>query len=99
MPAYVITDARVVSQDGVEAYRRIARASIAQYGGRYLALSGDVTALEGNWSPSLFVILEFPDADAARSWYGSREYAEALPIALRILHRNMILVDQPSPAP
>jgi uncharacterized protein (DUF1330 family) len=99
LPAFVITDARVVSQEGVEAYRRIARASIAQYGGRYLALSRNVTALEGDWSPSLFVILEFPDADAARAWYGSPEYAEALPIALRILHRDMILVDQPSPPP
>jgi uncharacterized protein (DUF1330 family) len=95
MPAYVITDARVISQHGVDEYRRIAKSSIAHYGGRYLALSDKITVLEGEWSPPLLVILEFPDGDAARAWYASPEYAAALPIAADILDRSMIVVDQP----
>ena len=33
--------------------------------------------LEGTWAPERFVILEFADADTARRWWRSPEYAEA----------------------
>ena len=33
--------------------------------------------LEGDRTPNRLVVLEFPDADAARRWYHSAEYAEA----------------------
>ncbi len=101
MSAYVITDVRVVDAGGTEEYRRLARDSIKKHGGRYLALSSAVESLEGDWSPEAIVILEFPDAATARTWYHSPEYAPALPLAKVCLARDMILVDaaRPTAAP
>jgi len=81
MPAYVVVNLRVLDPVRYEEYKRQAPASIAAYGGRYLARGGAVSVLEGTWQPSRFVILEFPDAARARAWWDSKEYAA--PKALR----------------
>jgi len=99
MVAYVISDGRLISKDGLEEYHRIARASIEQYGGRYIAMTQRVSVLEGDWQPNGLTMLEFPDDATAKAWYNSKEYAEALPYARRILDRSMIVVNQVSPLP
>lgn len=93
MPAYVISEARIRDATAVEGYRSRAAASIAQYGGRYLARGGTVEALEGEWRPNRIVIVEFPDIERARAWYRSPEYAAALQVRDAALTRNLILVD------
>lgn len=93
MPAYVIAEVRIRDAAAVEAYRSRAAASIAQYGGRYLARGGTVEALEDEWRPNRIVIVEFPDIERARAWYRSPEYAAALQIRDAALTRNLILVD------
>jgi len=80
MNAYVIADVTVTNPEGYAAYRPLAAASIAQYGGRFIARGGAVESLEGGWSPSRVVILEFPSMAAARAWYDSPEYQAALRI-------------------
>ena len=77
MPAYIVSDIEVTDPVKYEAYKKLAPASIALYGGRYLTRGGSTTALEGDWKPGRMVILEFPDADSARAWYGSPEYSQA----------------------
>ena len=96
MVALVISDARLISTDGIAEYRRIARASIEEFGGRYVAMTKRIDVLEGDWTPEGLTILEFPDADAARAWYRSAAYSAALPYARRTLERSMIIVDQSS---
>jgi uncharacterized protein (DUF1330 family) len=49
--------------------------------------------LEGSWSPSTLIIVEFPDAERARAWYRSAEYAEALQFRDAALTRDLILVE------
>jgi uncharacterized protein (DUF1330 family) len=93
MSAYVIVDVRVLSSERLLDYRRVAKASIAKYGGRYLALSSKIDVLEGDWNPGLVVLLDFPSATAARTWYESEDYAPALEIAKSDLGREMIIVD------
>ena len=75
MAAYVIADIEVLDNAGYEEYRRQVPASIAAYGGRYLARGGATEVLEGSWSPKRCVILEFPDMDRFRAWWSSPEYA------------------------
>jgi uncharacterized protein (DUF1330 family) len=48
--------------------------------------------LEGEWTPRAIVVVEFPDMDAARTWYRSPAYANALEVRDRALARNLILV-------
>ena len=93
MPAYLISDVTVKNHESYEAYRTRAAPSIAQYGGRYLARGGAVEPLEGEWTPRIIIIAEFPNLDSARAWYRSPEYAEALAFRDAGLSRNLILVD------
>jgi uncharacterized protein (DUF1330 family) len=51
-------------------------------------------ALEGAFAPhQRIVILSFPDAQAARAWYSSDAYAEALSLASSALQRRLFIVD------
>ena len=93
MPAYIISDVTIRDPNAIETYRTRAAASIAHHGGRYLVRGGTIEVLEGEWKPRTIIIAEFPDMDAARIWYRSSEYAQALEIRDRALNRNLILVD------
>ena len=56
MSAYVIADIEITDSAGYEEYRRRVPATIAQYGGRYLARGGTVDVLEGEWQPRRLVV-------------------------------------------
>lgn len=60
MAAYLVADVLVTDVEGYEEYRQRVPATIAAYGGRCLARGGTCEALEGDWAPNRFVILEFP---------------------------------------
>ena len=76
-----------------ERYRQLAPPSIARYGGRYLVRGGRTETLEGSWSPSRFVVLEFPTRDQARAWWDSPEYAEAKALRQSCAETEMLLVE------
>ena len=95
MPAYVISEVKVLDADLAERYRPLAAATIAQYGGRYIVRAGEVDLFEGERDPAKrFVIVEFPTMDRARAWYHSPEYAEALKIRQAgALERTLVFVE------
>ncbi|MCX4028488.1 DUF1330 domain-containing protein [Endozoicomonas sp. SM1973] len=45
------------------------------FGGEYVVMSGSTEIKEGDWTPTLPVIIKFPSIDAANEWYNSDEYA------------------------
>src|SRR4051812_43582652 len=98
MAAYIISDLTPLDAEAIAIYRTRAAASIAHHGGRYLARGGAIDVLEGSWTPRNIVVVEFPDAESARAWYRSPDYAEALSVRDRALRRNLILVDGVLPA-
>jgi uncharacterized protein (DUF1330 family) len=75
--AYVLVEVDVTDAEQYDRYRPLAGAAVEQYGGRYLVRGGASEVLEGERVPKRLVVLEFPDADAARRWYHSAEYQEA----------------------
>ena len=77
MSAYVLVDVEVTDPEQYDRYRPLAAASVEQYGGRYVVRGGASEVLEGTRSPNRLVVIEFPDADAARRWYHSPEYGHA----------------------
>ena len=93
MPAYLISDVSIRDNRAFQVYRARAAASIAKYGGRYLARGGAMETLEGSWGPETIIVVEFPDVERARTWYRSPEYAAALAVRDEALSRNLILVD------
>jgi uncharacterized protein (DUF1330 family) len=77
MPAYVIAEIETTDPAKMEEYRKRAPASVAAFQGKYIARGGTTAVLEGSWTPSRIVILEFPSLDQAKRWYASPEYAHA----------------------
>jgi uncharacterized protein (DUF1330 family) len=79
--AYVIAEIQVTNPEGYADYRALSTASLAQYGGTWLARGGQRTQFEGNdeqhnenWRT---VVVEFPSMEQARTWYESPEYTHA----------------------
>jgi uncharacterized protein (DUF1330 family) len=94
MPAYVISEVKVVDNELIDRYRALAQATIAQFGGRYVVRGAPVELFEGERDADRrFIVVEFPDVDRARAWYRSPEYAEALKIRADALERTLVLVD------
>jgi len=52
-----------------------ARPLVEAAGGRYLAKTGDIVALEGDFVPNRLAIIEWPSAEQADAFYNSPEYA------------------------
>jgi uncharacterized protein (DUF1330 family) len=92
MSAYVISRVQMKPGAALDSYRQLAANSIERHGGRYLVRGGEQQILEGDWAPATIVV-EFPTMDAARAWYASGDYAEALKHRDDALERDLILVD------
>ena len=82
MPAYFVAEVEVTNPAGYDSYRPLAGASIAQYGGKFLVRGGKTELVEGSPEPARIVVIEFADIAAAKRWYNSPEYQEALKIRL-----------------
>ena len=93
MPAYVIVHVEVTNPAEYEDYKKMTPASIAVYGGRFLARGGATEVLEGSWQPKRLVILEFPSAEVARTWWSSPEYAPAKALRNKTANSELILLE------
>jgi hypothetical protein len=58
-----------------------------------VARGGKIHVLEGTWEPGRIVLIEFPDAQAARDWYASPAYQEILPLRTRNCETGMLVVE------
>ena len=94
MAAYVIADVRAVRDAGaLVEYRRRNTDAVAAHGGRFVARGGAVTLLEGEWPTERIVVMEFPDAAAARAWWESDDYAPLKELRRGASDTNIILVE------
>ena len=94
MPAYVIADVRDArDQDALAEYRRRNTDAVANHGGRFLVRGGESELLEGDWPSLRMVVMEFPDAAAARAWWDSEEYAPLKQMRRDASDTNILLVE------
>ena len=94
MPAYVIGDVREVRDaDALVEYRRRNTDAVANHGGRFIVRGGEATVLEGDWDTLRIVVLEFPDATAARAWYESDEYEPLKAMRQEASETNIVLLE------
>ena len=98
MVAYFINDMEVQDAQLLEEYKKLSPATVAQYGGRFLARGGRLEVLEGSWSPKRLVILEFPSVEQAKKWFDSPEYAPARRIRQRASRSNIVVIEGAPPA-
>lgn len=75
MAAYCVFELDISDPSWRAAYGEPTAALIKKHGGRHLAASPAGEKLEGGRPvPSAVVIIEFPDADAAKAWHSDPEY-------------------------
>ena len=93
MSAYIVVQVEITNPVRYEDYRKMVPPTLTRFGGRFIVRGGQVETVEGTWAPKRFVVLEFPDADRARAWWASEEYAEAKALRQATSRTEMILVD------
>jgi uncharacterized protein (DUF1330 family) len=93
MPAYVIANIEVTDPENYPEYARQTPAVVASHGGRFLVKGDPYEELEGSWPDRRIVVIEFPDSEAARRWYGSPEYQRLIPLRQRCANSQLVLVD------
>lgn len=93
MTAYLVCMVDVRDAEVYAAYAAKTPDIIARHGGRFLARGGRVQTLEGEGFDGRFVILEFPDADAARTFYNSADYEAARAIRAPVSSGRFYLVE------
>jgi uncharacterized protein (DUF1330 family) len=93
MAAFVIADVEVIDSVAYEEYRQKAPATVAAYGGRYIARGGAIEVLEGAWSPKRCVLLEFASMAELRAWWNSPEYRPLRAMRQRVTKSRLVAVE------
>jgi len=93
LAAYIFSDIGVTDQLTFEEYRRLAPATVARYGGRYLTRGGRFEKLEGDWEPSRLTLVSFSSFEQAKDWYQSPDYQTITPLRFQSARTRMFLID------
>jgi uncharacterized protein (DUF1330 family) len=99
---YVIVTEAINDPAGMRAYGRAVGASLAEGGATVLVVDSKPQVLEGEWHGNQTVVLEFESVEAARAWYDSASYGEAMPLRHAAADSNFVIVsgfEPPPPAP
>lgn len=93
MSAYVIANVKITDPTRYAEYVKLTPASIAPYGGRFIARGGRAENLEGATEANRIVILEFDEYERAKDWYESEGYRVAKALRQSASVSSLILVD------
>ncbi len=94
MAAYVIyNQLEVTDPNAWEEYRSKIRALLADFDARVIAADPEPKVLEGEWTGTRNVIIEFPDMVTVERWHDSDEYKPLLDMRLGAARGNVIGVN------
>ena len=72
-------------------------AVVEQYGGRYLARSGEVSTMVGDWQPERIVLIEFESIEQVQEFFASPEYLALVPLREQSATTRAIIVEGHEP--
>ena len=96
---YVVVTIRQIRD--LEAFRDYAvrvAPIIERYGGKYVAVDKMPDVRSGEWPFVRTVIVAYPNYTAAQNWYNSPEYQQIIPIRMRAIDANIVMVRDPQEA-
>jgi uncharacterized protein (DUF1330 family) len=93
MPAYLIVETDITDPEQYELYKAASPGAIAAGGGRFLVRGGELAVLEGDWTPKRLVLVEFEDLEAAKRFYESPEYQDAMKLREGAASLRMVAVE------
>lgn len=99
MPAYVVAlIERIHDPDTYKKYVSQVEATLAPFGGRFLARKPDPAILEGGPAPSRAIIMEFPSEEKARAWHASPGYQPVMKLRQSASEGTLLLLPGYVPA-
>jgi uncharacterized protein (DUF1330 family) len=93
MTAYLIGDLHVLNPEQIADYRSKALPLVEKFGGRAVALDATPLPVEGNWTSSSMILLEFPNKQAILDLFSSDEYKPLARQRQAAAHTKLIAVD------
>lgn len=94
MAAYLVVDTALTNPELYEQYKLLAKPLVEKYGGEYLARGGKLSVKEDTlWTPTRMVLVKFPSAEQAETFYQSQEYQEVLKISQRSADRTVFILE------
>ncbi len=93
MAAYVIARVEVTDGQRYKKYLELTPATIAKFGGRFIARAGEALSLEGPKETRRVVILEFPSLERAKQWYRSDDYQTAKKVRAGAAEADFLAID------
>ena len=93
MSAYVIANVEIRDPARYAEYVKLTPATVAPFGGRFIARGGKSECLEGDTPANRVVILEFDTYEQAKAWYDSEDYRAARAVRQSASVGSLILVD------
>ena len=97
MKGYIVMDAEIIDTEAYSEFAKKVPAAVAAHGGRILVRTSNIEAVQGDWVPKRFVILEFDSLEAARGYIGSAEYAALDDVRRRATRANIVVVEGHDP--
>ncbi len=99
MSAYVIVFAEEITDaEAIGEYRRIGLPTLIEHKPDVLLRMAAAETLEGPQVNGGVVLLRFPTMEAAKAWYDSPAYQEALTHRFRGARCHAVMAEDPSPA-
>lgn len=93
MSAYVIANVDIRDPARYADYIKLTPATVAPFGGRFIARGGKAERLEGDTPANRVVVLEFDSYEQAKAWYDSESYRSARAIRQSASVGSLILVE------
>ncbi len=91
--AYIIADVTVTHPDQMAKYREWSTKAMQEHGATVLIRGGAVQVLEGPWTPSRVVLLQFQSVAVAQAFYASETYQHAIELRRGAGVMRMVLVE------
>lgn len=98
MTYVVVTIKRIKDIEAFRDYAVRVAPIIERHGGKYVAVDKAPEVRQGEWPFVRTVIVAYQNFAAAQSWYNSPEYQGIIPIRMRAIDANIVLVRDPEEA-
>ena len=93
MSGFVIIDVEVTDAELHAQFRDSVDAFLPSFGGKHVVRGSQIDVIEGNWSPSHLVMMEFESVERAREFLTSPEFTGLAELRARCTgHRNVVVV-------
>lgn len=92
MSCYFVAQIQIYDKDEYQKYLNGVDEVFSKFNGKYLAVDENPDILEGSWSYSRAIIIEFPNETDLRRWYESPEYQALVQHRLKAAKCDTLIV-------